>query len=431
MAATLERPPVETAGAEAAEPELIIYNYSGVDPMGTRVKYYLFAEDEGQAREALEESGLTEVEVWPRREDLLTRLGRKKKVTRTDIGIFALQLSQRTKANQPIRLAVGEMAKICTHPTLRPALHKVHSAMKSEALTAADAFRKCPEVFPESFIKILAVGAKEGDPTNMLHRYGQSQIKTAENISRIISALIYPAAVLALSLIIVFVLCYYVLPQMEEMYKGLLETSQAQLPLMTRVLLGIARNITSLPGIAAIVAAVAGVVWLLKWSRTEQGSEFFERRMLKWPLIGTVLRTFNAAYTTRLIAILSQIMKPSEFLQEVAEASVNAAYADTLASIREALTKKRLQLKTAVVPYSWLFTDLFQPAVATAEDTGDLTKLHDTADLLDYEVEKSITRLSKMAEPLSIAVAGTLIAMLVVAAYWPLFSLIGQLSNKH
>ena len=74
---------------------------------------------------------------------------------------------------------------------------------------------------------------------------------------------------------------------------------------------------------------------------------------------------------------------------------------------------------------------MFAPAVATAEDTGDLTKLHDTADLLDYEVEKSITRLSKLAEPISIAIAGTIIAMLVMAAYWPLFSLIGQLSNKH
>lgn len=430
MAATLEPPPAAPAGVESREPELAIFDYTGVDPLGARIKYYLFAEDEEQARKALEEAGLTEVEVRRRREDLLTRLGRKKKVSRTDIGIFALQLAQRTKANQPVRFAVGEMAKISTHPTMRSALYDVHASMKGEALTVADAFRKRPDVFPESFVKILAVGAKEGDPTNMLLRYGQSQIKTAENISRIISALIYPGVILALSLIIVFVLCYYVLPQMEEMYKGLLETSQAQLPLMTRILLGVARNITSLPGIAAIVAVVAGIVWLFKWARTERGAEFLGRKMLRWPLIGEVLRTFNAAYTTRLIAILSNIMKPSEFLQEVSEASINAAYGDTLAAIREALTKNRLKLKTAVLPYSWLFTDLFQPAVATAEDTGDLTKLHDTADLLDYEVEKSITRLSKMAEPLSIAVAGTIIALLVMAAYWPLFSLIGELSNK-
>ncbi|HEU4597019.1 MAG TPA: type II secretion system F family protein [Pyrinomonadaceae bacterium] len=430
MAATLETP-AGPAAAGAREPELIIFNYSGTDPLGTRVKYYLFAEDENHARGSLEESGLTDVEVWARREDLMTRLGRKKKVSRTDIGVFALQLAQRTKANQPVRFAVGEMAKTATHPLMRAALYDVRDAMKGEALTVADAFRKRPDVFPESFVKILAVGAKEGDPTGMLLRYGQSQIKTAENISRITSALIYPGVILALSLVIVFILCYYVLPQMEEMYKGLLETSQAQLPLMTRILLAVSRNITSLPGIAAIAGAVAAVVWLFKWARTPAGAEFFGRRMLKWPLIGEVLRTFNAAYTTRLIAILSNVMKPSEFLQEISEASINAVYGDTLASIKEALTKHRLKLKTAVIPYSWLFTDMFAPAVATAEDTGDLTKLHDTADLLDYEVEKSITRLSKLAEPISIAIAGTIIAMLVMAAYWPLFSLIGQLSNKH
>ena len=116
MAATLETP-AGPATSGAREPELIIFNYSGTDPLGTRVKYYLFAEDDDEARRSLEESGLTDVEVWARREDLMTRLGRKKKVSRTDIGIFALQLAQRTKANQPVRFAVGEMAKISTHPS--------------------------------------------------------------------------------------------------------------------------------------------------------------------------------------------------------------------------------------------------------------------------------------------------------------------------
>ena len=85
MAATLETP-AGPAASGAREPELIIFNYSGTDPLGTRVKYYLFAEDDEQARGSLEESGLTDVEVWARREDLMTRLGRKKKVSRTDIG---------------------------------------------------------------------------------------------------------------------------------------------------------------------------------------------------------------------------------------------------------------------------------------------------------------------------------------------------------
>jgi type IV pilus assembly protein PilC len=414
----------------AENKEQICFAYAGVDPLGARVRDHLYADDDGQARRLLEESGLKEVEVWPRRAGFLSGL-RGRRVTRTDVGVFALQLAQRTKANQPIRFAVGEMAKTTTHQALRCALFDVHSAMKTDALPVADAFRTRADVFPESFCKILAVGAKEGDPTNLLLRYGQTQIRTAENISRVTSALVYPGVVLTLSLVIVVVLCYWVLPQMEEMYKGLLETTQADLPLITRVLLGVSHNITSPYGLLAEALAAAGVAWLARWSRTEEGSEFFGRRMLRWPLIGEVLRTFNAAYTTRLIAILSNIMKPSECLQEVSEASINVVYRDTLAAVREALVTGRLKLQVAVLPYPSLFTDNFQPAVATAEDTGDLTKLHDTADLLDYEVEKSITRLSKLAEPLSIAVAGVVIGLLVLAAYWPLFSLIGALANKH
>ena len=409
--------------------EQVHFAYRGVDLTGARIKYYLYADDEGHAQRQLEESGLEEVEVWRKREGPLERL-RGRKISRTDIGIFALQLAQRTKANQTIRFAVGEMAKICNHQAMRVALFDVHHAMRGEALPVADAFRTRDDVFPESFCKILAVGAKEGDPTDLLWRYGQTQIKTAENISRVISSLIYPGTVLSLAMIVVVVLCYYVIPQMEEMYKGLLETSQAELPLLTRILLFVSHNITSPYGLAAMAASVVGVVVLVRWSRTEAGSEFFQRRMLRWPLIGEVLRTFNAAYTTRLIAILSNIMKPSECLQEVSEASINVVYRDTLAAVRKALVNRRLKVKVAVLPYPYLFTDTFQPAVATAEDTGDLTKLHSTADLMDYEVEKSITRLSKLAEPISIAIAGAIIGVLVLAAYWPLFSLIGKLA-KH
>ncbi|MFL6284638.1 MAG: type II secretion system F family protein [Pyrinomonadaceae bacterium] len=404
------------------------YAYRGVDPSGTPIKYYIFADDEEHARRQLEESGLEEIEVWLKRVGLLERL-RGRKISRTDTGIFALQLAQRTKAGQTIRFAVGEMAKISTHQSMRVALFDVHNAMRSEALPVADAFRTREDVFPESFCKILAVGAKEGDPSDLLQRYGQTQIKTAENISRVISSLIYPGVVLSIAMIIVVILCYYVIPQMEEMYKGLLETSQAELPLLTRILLFVSHNITSPLGLVSMAAVVAGVVLLVRWSRTEAGSEFFQRRMLKWPLIGEVLRTFNAAYTTRLIAILSAIMKPSECLQEVSEASINVVYRDTLTAVKEALVNKRLKIKVAVLPYPYLFTDSFQPAVATAEDTGDLTKLHSTADLMDYEVEKSITRLSKLAEPISIAIAGCIIGVLVMAAYWPLFSLIGKLAN--
>src|SRR2546421_5129069 len=101
--------------------EQIRFAYRGVDPLGARIKGYVYAEGAAEARRLLEESELKEVEVWPRRAGFLSGL-RGRRVSRTDVGVFALQLAQRTKANQPIRFAVSEMAKTSTHQGVRGAL---------------------------------------------------------------------------------------------------------------------------------------------------------------------------------------------------------------------------------------------------------------------------------------------------------------------
>ncbi len=426
-ATTLE--PITGGGAPSA-PDQICFRYSATDLLGARVSFHVFADDEAQAVSLLEHMGLTAVSVWPRRESPLARF-RRRKVSRTDIGTFSLQLAQRTKANQPIRHAIAEMARVSTHPVMRQALYDVRDALTLEAEKVSDAFARRPDVFPTSFRKILEVGRKEGDPTEMLTKYGHTQLRTAENISKIISSLIYPGVILSLAGIIVFIMCWWVMPQMEEIYKGLLESTQAQLPLPTRILIGFSRNLVSVYGFA-VMGTLAFLIWRgHKWAQTEEGAQFLQEKLLSAPGIGPVLRTFNAAYTVHLMAILSKLMTPTELLTEIAEASINVVYEHTMRSAREAIVTKRLKLQAAFAGYGWLFGDDFLAALATAEDTGDLGKLHDHAELLDQETERTITRFSKLIEPATIVIAGTIIAMVVLSLYLPLFTLVGHLANPH
>ncbi len=120
-----------------------------------------------------------------------------------------------------------------------------------------------------------------------------------------------------------------------------------------------------------------------------------------------------------------------EFLQEASAASLNVVYRETLDAIRESQRDGALDLTTATTPYSYLFGDEFQASVATGEETGRLSEqLENYAKLLDRRVQESTARLSKLVEPLTLVIAGVIIGLIVIAAYWPLFQIVGDMSNS-
>ncbi len=173
------------------------------------------------------------------------------------------------------------------------------------------------------------------------------------------------------------------------------------------------------------------MIYAVKWLKGPTGSELIARKSLHWPLVGKLLRDFHSAYTVHLIAILASVVTPNEFLKEAASASLNIIYREKLEAIRESFRKGGLDLTTAFAPYAFLFGDEFQPALATGEKTGRLdTQLGNYAKLLDRRVQESISTMSKLVEPLTLVVAGLVIGLIVVAAYLPLFTLVGELANK-
>ena len=131
------------------------------------------------------------------------------------------------------------------------------------------------------------------------------------------------------------------------------------------------------------------------------------------------------------MSILAPMLTAPEFLQEAAAASLNVVYRETLLAIRESQRDGALDLTNAVAPYSYLFGDDFQTSVATGEQTAHLAKqLENNAKLLDRRVEEQTAKLSKLVEPLTIVGAGVIIGIIVIASYWPLFQIVGDMSNS-
>ena len=106
---------------------------------------------------------------------------------------------------------------------LRVALLDVYAEIRKESVSLDQAFSIRPDVFPEAFRHIIRVGTTKGDPSDMLTKYGQRQLLTAENMAKVKGALIYPSVVLSLAAIITLLLTYFILPRMGDMYQALLD----------------------------------------------------------------------------------------------------------------------------------------------------------------------------------------------------------------
>lgn len=410
--------------------EQVCYQYEGTNIFGASlVNQYIYAATPEQAEAILTRARIDVDVITPRREALRRR---KKRLTREELGTFSIQLAERTKASDPIPKAIQDIARSTNNPLLRVALLDVYAEIRKESVNLDQAFSIRPDVFPEAFRHIIRVGTTKGDPSDMLTKYGQRQLLTAENMAKVKGALIYPSVVLSLASILVLILCTFVLPNMEQMYEALINpTSGASLPWLTRALLAFSNFLASPYGLITLALLIFGIVLIVRWLRTDAGKDWFQRNSLNWPLIGKLIREFNAAHVIDLMAILAPVLTPTEFLREASAAALNIVYRETLDAIRESFRSGALNLTDAMTPYARLFGDEFAAAVATGEQTGRLaTQLGNYAHLVDRRVQESTARLSKTVEPLTLIIAGIVIGLIVVAAYWPLFSLVGDLANK-
>jgi type IV pilus assembly protein PilC len=412
------------------EAEQTCFTFQGVDILENPTrKLYIFAADEDEALQRLERAKI-QVEAVAEKTEPLRR--KRKKLSRDQLGAFAIQLGERTMANESIPSAIQDMGRSSNNLLLREALHDVWQALRDESINIDQALALRADVFPEALRHIIHVGLAKGDPGPMLIKYGRRQQATATNIAKVKGALIYPGVVLSLASIIVWILATFILPQMSQMYDALLQQSGSSLPLLTRILLAGSDFITSYYGIGFILLSIVGIVFLIRWLRSDAGRDWYQRHSIHWPLIGPLIREFNTAHAVDVMAILADAVPPMQFLQEASAASLNVVYRETLDAVRESFRDGGLDLTTAFTPYSYLFGNDFQTAVATGERTGNLAdQLSAYAALVDKRVAQSTEKLTKMIEPLTILIAGCTIAFIVVGAYWPLFDLVGKLANKH
>ena len=293
-------------------------------------------------------------------------------------------------------------------------------------MSLADAMKRYPKVFDPLFTNMIAAGEAGGILDTILKRLATYIEKAVKLKSQVKSAMVYPVAVVVIATVVVGVILWKVIPTFASLFAGL----GAQLPLPTRVVIGLSNGLVRFGPF--LIAGIAGLLFALKsYYATPTGRMQIDGIVLKLPILGLLMRKIAVARFCRTLStLLASGVSILEALDITARTAGNAVVEQALFSTRKSIEGG----ETIAVPLKE--TTVFPPMVVQMIGVGEATGALDTmlakiADFYEEEVDVAVAGLLTLLEPLMIALLGGVVGGIVIAMYMPIFSLISELTGSH
>ena len=404
--------PAATATVKAIKRD-IPFQWEGRDKRGSRIKGKSLAPDEQTLRAELRRQGVAPSRIRKQRQ-----LRRGGKVNAADIAVFSRQLATMLTAGIPMVQAFD----IVANGSEKPAMQKLILDVKTDiegGTSLHEALAKHPLYFDDLYVNLVEAGEQAGALESLLDKIATYKEKTEALKKKVKKALFYPAAVLAVAVLVTIILLVFVIPQFEALYKGF----GADLPAFTQFVIHISQ-IVQHDGVF-IAMVLAGAVWTFIYfkKRSKAMREFLDRLILKVPVIGPILnKAAIARYARTLSTMFAAGVPLVEALESVAGATGNIVYENAVNNMRdEVSTGQRLQ---RAQENTGLFPNMVNQMIAVGEESGSLDEMSGkVATFYEAEVDNAVDAMSSLLEPLIMVVLGVLVGGLVVAMYLPIFKL--------
>jgi type IV pilus assembly protein PilC len=380
------------------------------------------AESEARLRRELEDKGLYVLSLKGagavKIGQFRLRLPQRRRVSNADFLIFNQELATLLKAGLPLVQSLDILRRRIENPVFKSALDDVYDRVRSGS-ALSDAF-EAQHLFSGVYTASLMAGEKSGSLEHVLRRYVQHVKVLASVRSSVISALIYPVVLVLLSLSVVSLIVFKVVPQFQAFYQEV--GHGAELPLATRILVAIS---TTLVGNAWIIVAclAALIVLLMVTFRGRERRKRLHALTLRVPYFGPLARKFATAQVCRTLAtLLSGGIPLVNSLEIAANATGNLSISDNLGVVARQV-REGGSLSGALADRR-MFPNVAVEMVEVGESTGALAEmLNSVADFYDEENSVSLERFSNLIQPVLLIVMGGILAGLIMSLYMPLFNL--------
>ncbi len=375
------------------------------------------AQSEAALRRELEDKGLHVLALRPRLGLGSLNFSTGRKITRHEFLVFNQELATLLKAGMPLVQSLDILRSRLTNPLFKSVLDDIHEKVRS-GTALSDAFAAHGELFPNVYTASLMAGERAGNLDAVLRRY-VAYSKTVDTVrSKTISAMIYPAILIGLAVVLVSVIVLKVVPTFSEFYLSF----GAQLPWSTRVIVAFS-DVVRAQFWLILVALGAAVAAFWSWVKQPGHGSKFDRLLLKMPFIGPSVHKFATTQMARTLATLLGGGIPLVNALEIASRSTgNRHMGEELAIV--ATKVREGQSFSATIFERQTLPDVAVKMIEVGESTGALTEmLNSLADFYDEEIDTDVARFVTVIEPAMLVFMGAVIAGIVLALYMPLFQL--------
>jgi len=402
-----------------------VYTYRGTNRAGTAVSGEMTATSKVELQNLLKRQQITATKMSEKgREFNVPTFGSGVKAR--ELAIFTRQFSVMIDAGLPLVQCLEILASQQENKTFQKVLTNTRAAVEGGSTLSA-AMKQSPKVFDPLYTNMVEAGETGGILDTILQRLSGYIEKNVKLQRAVKSALVYPVGVLTIAAGVIILLLWKVVPIFATLFAGL----GVNLPLPTRIVIGLSNLIGSWFGLLFLAAIVGIIVGLKTWYGTPGGKLVLDALILKLPVVGILMRKIAVARFTRTLGTLISSGVPIlEGLDITAKTAGNAVVEQALTKVRRSLEEGKSL--TEPLKDSQIFPGMVTQMIAVGEQTGAMdAMLQKIADFYEEEVDAAVKDLLTALEPVMIVFLGVVVGGVVISMYLPLFSLIGKLADMH
>jgi type IV pilus assembly protein PilC len=354
---------------------------------------------------------------------LRNALSRKRKPKLQELATFTQQLANLLNSGMPLTVALQSM----THLESKGIPKDVSRDLRQEVMegrSLSDAMAKQSVIFSDLYINMVRAGEQSGALVEVLRRMAQHFQQFAEVQSKFTSALIYPAMVCCVGIMMICFFMFFMLPKFMEMFKGF----NIALPLPTRMLMSFSYGVTHFWWLF-VLGLVALVIIFKRFQASNAGKRKLDEWKMKLPIFGKVVRLNLFGQFARTLSTLLQNGVPVLTALKITEQVMpNYIIKDAVAKTREDVTDG----KTIAQPLARckIFPQLMVDLVKIGEETGDVPgALANLADTYENELQIALRVMTNLIEPVLIILMAIVVGFLLLSVLMPMFKMISGIST--
>jgi MSHA biogenesis protein MshG len=401
------------------------FSYKARNARGELLQGVLEAADSGALADQLFATGVTPIDITPTAkpaaagsngDGMWSKLF-EKKVTSMDVQLFSRQMYTLLKAGVPIMRSLAGLQESAISKSFARVIKDLRESLDSGRELSA-AMRRHSEVFSSFYLSMVRVGEMTGRLEEVFLRLFDHLEFDRDMRGRVKSALRYPTFVVAVMVVAMVIINVFVIPSFEKVF----DSFHAQLPLMTRILLGTSKfTIRYWPLMLALVAAA--IIGFRTWVNTSSGRYQWDKLKLRLPIAGKILLKGTLARFARSFALASKSGVPIvQALTVVAQTVDNAYLTSRVEQMRDGVERGESILRTAVT--TGVFTPVVLQMIAIGEESGEIDDLMDEiAQMYEREVDYELKTLSAQIEPILIGFLGLMVLILALGVFLPIWDL--------